>query len=169
MNNKFVTYFLIAAFISVWLIIGFTVYKFIKKDEQSINHSNYSYKSNNQLDSFSLMLDYADPFTGKLYEINKEEDIIDNKPTTSSNKPIVADLKNNSKQELKPKPIQSTIQYLGAIDITTGKRRIAIVKINNVEQLIQEGELIEGVKLLNITNDFIMISRNGTKAEKIMK
>lgn len=169
MNNKFVTYFLIAAFIGVWLIIGFTVYKFIYKDEQSINHSTYYYKSNNQLDSFSLILDYADPFTSNLYEINKKEDIIENKPTANIKKPIVTELKYNSKEKLKPKAIQATIQYLGAIDITTGKRRIAIVKINNDEKLIQEGELIEGIKLLSITNDFIMISRNGTKAEKIMK
>ena len=169
MNKKITTYILLGAFIAIWIIVGFSIYKYLHKKESINNFSNSNFKENNAIDTFSLLLNYSDPFTGKInFAANEIKEKAIQLPTKIS-PPKEQIVKPKDIVQSKPIVQASNVQFEGIIDNTTAKKKIALVKINKVEYLLKEGETQEDIKIISISNDFIMISRNGAKSEKILK
>ena len=78
MKNKAVTYFLIAAVVCVW---GWVIFKLINTGDSNNTTTIFSdtngkaETSNAQLDTFSLIADYRDPFVIKYINVNTAADI----------------------------------------------------------------------------------------------
>lgn len=97
-------------------------------------------------DTFTLLLNYRDPFTGEIaMEPVKEE------TESTINIP-----------QLKPEPPKlSHIIYTGYIINPGSKRAVSIITINGKEQMMAEGETIGDVKLLRNRKDSVQVHYKG--------
>jgi len=96
-------------------------------------------------DTFKLVLNYPDPFTGQL---PKRLDTTV-RPKTEVRKIVHAMDRQDPFEGLK---------YLGFVADGSGKRRLAILSYKGEEKMLKEGDLLHGIKLLKVENSAIKIT-----------
>jgi len=103
-------------------------------------------------DTFRLILDYPDPFSGAPVKL----------PDTSSQKKAAL---RPDHQLLQPVPIpQNPVQllkYLGFVSDGKGSQRVAIVSFQGTERLLKEGDTLKRIKVINIKKNVLVLSYQG--------
>ncbi|HEY1872064.1 MAG TPA: hypothetical protein VGG71_13465 [Chitinophagaceae bacterium] len=146
MNNKKIKYFLIFAVSIVWGIIISRLFKSLSPAMPSKMKMIPNKISGLQIpaDTFSLILDYPDPFV----------------PDTTEN--IISTSSSASKILIPPtKPDISFIRYTGLISGPKKKSKIAILNIHGKEYLMKEGDKVEDIHLIKIEKNEIKFKWNG--------
>lgn len=154
-KNKKLTYLLLCAVAAVWGVVVYRVFfnepieDDIRVSNTKVAHEPYDqYSARN--DTFKLVLDYRDPFTGK--EI---------KP------PVVVKASSSGQHLLKPfvqgpPPLNwSAVRYAGYIVNPETKHLVAIMSVDGIERMLSEGESLQGVKLLKNRKDSVLVSWMG--------
>jgi len=148
MKNKKLTYLLIPA---VFLIWGLIIYRIVVSHDPSPEIKFITEKSNqqeqeNKEKNENLILDYPDPFLKSLnnYSPNdrQQSKIID-----------TYQKKNGNKNKEHPE-----ITYWGMIENKEKKEMTINIRIEKKDYLMKIGHEIEGIELLNIKPDSILVS-----------
>ena len=102
-------------------------------------------------DTFKLLLNYTDPFTGALAKM-----------------PDTAGMKNPVKKisVLVPPPVQAPnpvlqMKYLGFVADGKGNRRVAIMSYQGAEMMMNESDTLKGVKIMVIKKDAVLVRYHG--------
>lgn len=99
-------------------------------------------------DTFSIIANYRDPFLGVATSLNTSNT---SNAKTASKKPKI---KTEVKTE-KPWPI---ITYNGMIKNNNSEKRIGIIKIDGKEYLVKEGDLLNGLMVIEINKQLIKVN-----------
>jgi len=161
MKNKKYTYILFPLVIIVW---GAIVYKgiayYLENDSSSgvDKIEELTTLKINQADTFSLLLNYADPF---LKESVSElpVPVYENSPTLSVKKStvIVKEKKDNT-------PITwPTILYCGIFKNKQNDKICSIIKINGTEHLMKVGDTYSDVSLIKLYKDSAIVQYKNIK------
>jgi len=154
MNSKLSRILLLVAAIIVW---GLIVYKVIvsfsdNKTSEAIIKNNSPAASTKQMpDTFSLLLNYADPFLSGGFEAKQE-----------TPRPAVQTI------STPPKPVDETakmspVKYYGLITNKKTQKLVAIVNIGGKQYLAKQGNIINEITILKMTNDSILITYGHAK------
>jgi hypothetical protein len=159
MKNKPLTYLLIVSVAAVWGIIFYRIFSAGNDEEeifrplvksQFVNESldDYSYK-----DTFTLVLNYRDPFLSTaIYYVEEKVAQVASKPIVFNAAPK------------RPAINWNIIKYTGFISNPSKKSVVAIMSINGKEYMMKEGELVAGVKILRNLKDSVKVSyQNSTR------
>jgi hypothetical protein len=157
MENKYVKYGLIIAVISVWALIVFRVIKGFGKSEVPPTENKHSpvngYKSLD--DTFSLVLNYPDPFLPTLDSVIEDTVVKAINPVGPNTNTVNVD----------PPPtkemVTGIVQYTGIISNPQKKSKIAIINIQGKEFLMKENESNEEIRLMKIEKTLIRILYKG--------
>ncbi|MEM7104362.1 MAG: hypothetical protein AAF502_14585 [Bacteroidota bacterium] len=154
MKAKTTQYILGLALIVIWGIIGQKVFAALKNDDQYsvIAQNDIPVTSITEQDSFTLFLNYDDPFR-----------LTTKKNSSKVQKPIG-----------KHKPVKRTIPkkapsvkvpnfaFKGMIKNHRTGKQAGLISVDGKYLQLDKGEILEGIKLLTITRDSALISWNGT-------
>lgn len=146
MKNKSRRYFLVVALVLIWGIIGHRIYKGMQPDEKIMvlnDTSSYLMPKNNVvLDTFSIHLNYKDPFLK-----NQRKKVVQKKSRTVKSKKTIV-------------PIQfPSIQYTGLIiPKSSGETPVYLISIKGKAYLFKIGQSNEAVTLLRGNDKEIEIS-----------
>ena len=103
-----------------------------------------------QVDTFSIVADYRDPFLGKKATSNRVASTYVNRI--------------NKTNRISPQPPKSTnkpwpiIKYKGMIKNNNSEKRVGIVNINGKERLVKEGDILNDLKVVSIAKKSIIVS-----------
>src|ERR1035438_2882505 len=157
MENRYLKYFLIIGVIAVWAAIIFRIFKGFAKPNapqtQDISSPKKDYKM--VADTFSLSLNYPDPFIPEPDSLNTD---------SASKKPITISQNGNTglnQQILTKEMVSGIIQYIGIISNPKKKSKIAIINIQGKEFLMKEKDKNEGVLIKKIEKNKIRITYKG--------
>jgi hypothetical protein len=103
-------------------------------------------------DTTKLVVNYRDPFTGKLE--NTEENNISSKVKTFTTPKV--------QMEITPE-VQTEIQYRGVVSDVANKKKVFMVIIDNQTFLMKKGDRENEVELINGNTESITIKNNGKK------
>lgn len=157
-KNKKLTYFLICAVAGVWGIILYRVFFNDPTEDYTVRNAapaslqepydQYVLKE----DTFSLTLNYRDPFLGgapPIVEVKSDGALIEQ---VSFVPPA-------------PEPMVDwgLIKYSGYIFNPVTNKTVCIITINGIERMLSEGESFEGARLLKNKKDSVLVSWNGQK------
>lgn len=166
MKNKGVTYVLAIFVVIIW---GTIIYRiFYQKDDvvtlESVNVSELSAKSQDQVSDYQLRLDYSDPF--HVYASKKTKSVV-----TSQEKNRTYPQKGNSKPHSTFSNVQNPIvawpqiKYGGLI--ISSNNRTAIININGKSGFFTEGQSFGEVTITSITAESITVTyKNQSKTIK---
>jgi len=104
-------------------------------------------------DTFSLMLGYKDPF---LNGVRKDPPVIFQPislPPKSA--PVV---KSNTSPESAVAPEWPQVEYMGLIENKVQRTKVAMVSIGGVHHLLQEGQVVKRVRVLEVMKDSMKVS-----------
>lgn len=159
MKNKKMTVVLIVSVVAVWGIIIYRIFQ-VSGGESSLGipmvAKESSYESLGEYrmkDTFSLSLNYRDPFSGKQMKITSVSS-----PLPEAEKPTMSTA-NFSPPE--PEVNWSGIRYTGYIVNSEIKRGIALLNIHGKEFMLAEGQEAAGVKIIKNNRDSVMVSYSG--------
>lgn len=168
MNSSIVKYLLIAGVIVVW---GMIVVRIISSlsDKAQVNKAEVSFAPVASLhsleDAFVLYADYPDPFL-----VQDDTAYIEN-----SQQPVISVLDGNGssevsapKEEVAPAD-PDIIRFAGAIINPSTRSKMAIIRLNGKEILIREGGKSDGVRVLKIYNDHVIIKFKSRKIELLIE
>jgi hypothetical protein len=156
MKSKPLTYLLIVSVAAVWGIIFYRIFSASGEEGLPFKPLVQSRLTDESLedytlkDTFTLLLNYRDPFLSKSSEPAA--------PALSSNTPAVV---NSTFAELKPQkpPVNwEGVKYTGFISNAAGKRLVALMTIQGKEYMLAEGQSASGVKLLKNMKDSVKVS-----------
>lgn len=157
MEKNTTKYFLGAAVFAIWGLLLYRVYNKMRpqNDWRPIPQEVAFSQSQNELDSFTLSLDYKNPFNVGKVRTAPRVMLADNAASkTVSNKL-------SKKKKEKPKPIPfPKVNYKGNISLKNG-RTVALVKIENQMMNMEKGEEFEKVLLRKIYSDSIQVRFEG--------
>lgn len=148
MQSKGMTYLLIGAFVLIWVMAGFRVYKAVHQDEEGYGPAtvNSGKLDDGKADSFSLLLNYQDPF-----EISREQ------PTSQGSGQTKTTAAAPIRKEAIKLPVvayrPSGIALKGVITNNTARRKVALISIQGKEVSLKEKETVGSLTLLKVFND----------------
>lgn len=144
-NNK--TYLLLAVVIGIWGVIAFKLLSGSNSESDRMTEvaSNEVFvpKQLKQRDTFSLAVNYRDPFLGTIHAPKKVK-------------------KRTIKKTVKKAVPQKAISYTGFITDKSSKQKIFFVTIEGQQHLMGINETVQEVKLVRGTKDKIKVRCNGT-------
>ncbi|WP_285060252.1 hypothetical protein [Pedobacter ginsengisoli] len=102
-------------------------------------------------DTFKLLLNYPDPFTGALAKMPDTAGIknLVGKTTVPGAAPVQA-----------PDPVLQ-MKYLGFVADGRGNRRVAIMSYQGAEMMMHESDTLKGVKIMVIKKDGVLVRYHG--------
>ncbi|MCD4665382.1 MAG: hypothetical protein K8R68_08925 [Bacteroidales bacterium] len=149
MKSKKSLYILLPAVFLLWGFIVFKIFYHLGDANDNPVYYNSVQKiaeEDNVPDTFSLVLDYKDPFLSKVFDVSKK-----------SNKKV------KQVKRVTNKIIWPEIEYLGRmINPRTNKSRISIT-INGKEKIFSPGEIKDEVLLVKSFDDSIYVKYLGEK------
>ena len=155
LKNKKVTYILLPLALLIW---GMIIYKIFVSGNAEENYASLPQVGNVKeapqikLDTFSLQLNYQDPFlknAGRVAAYNQNDNQSVKKP-----EPV----KPASKPEEKPL-VFPTLRYEGIVKHISKGKALIILNINGKSRFIQTGETVDDIKLVQVhNNDSIIVS-----------
>lgn len=103
-------------------------------------------------DTFKLLLNYPDPFTGALAKM----------PDTAGMRSRVKKIAAVGMLPVQPmlNPV-SQMKYLGFVADGKGNRRVAIMSYQGAERMMKESDTLKGVKIMVIKKDAVMVQYHG--------
>lgn len=160
MKSKPVIYLLGFMVLCIWGIIVYRIYVSVHGDATDGLPISRTEKLKKEKvpklypDTFKLLLDYPDPFTGAAA---RKPAAIRPLARVSGVVPL-----------LKPaipalNPVQQ-LKYLGYVANGKGDRLVAIVSYQGKEKMMKEGDTLKQMKVLKIKKDAVMVSYQGKKA-----
>lgn len=146
-SNKAVTYLLIAAVVAIWGIAIYRVYKVSGPNNTENSLSGNFAKpetSNAQLDTFSLIASYRDPFVIKYTSVNIAADL---------------NLEEEKAKKVVVKPIVTwpEIKYGGTVKNKVSEKKVALVNINEQNHLLAVGDTAQEIRVMAIYADSLML------------
>jgi hypothetical protein len=144
-NNKLLTYVLIGAVVAVW---GWVIFKIINGGGSGnsgnviIENNSKIETSNAELDTFSLIAEYRDPFVIKYVSVNLAEDL---------------NLEEAKPEKIKPIINWPTIKYVGTVKNKVSDKKIALVNINDRNILLGVGDTAQEVYITAIYSDSLLV------------
>jgi hypothetical protein len=150
MKSKKAVYFLGVLVLGVWGMILQKIFLTMQNkdgDKVAVNTKVVGKRSvpYQYPDTFKLLLNYPDPFTGQL---PKRQD------TTVKPK---AEIRNEVQTMAPVDPFES-VKYVGFVADGSGRRRLAILSYKGEEKLLKEGDMLQGIKVLKVENSAVRIS-----------
>ncbi|MGZ4055071.1 MAG: hypothetical protein ACXVPU_06520 [Bacteroidia bacterium] len=160
MKNKKLLYILIPGTILVWGMIFFRVLSTVKTNNdalpQKLSETSESAKMAN--DTFSLLLNYKDPFRLAEKKTAISENNSKQKNQNTIQKKVIA-------------PVVSTwpkIIFGGVIKNQKSNKELALVQINGQSNIMKAGEISNDVELLKVFKDSIEV-KYGKEKKNIKK
>lgn len=154
MKNKRTTYILIISVVAVWGIIFYRIFTATQAAEPvsfNLPASKASYESlydYQMKDTFTLALNYRDPFLGGEPQSEIPVTTVPREPAGFVMNAIAA-----------PPPVNwEIIRYTGYIMNPNIRRAVAIMNINGKEYMLSEGQKADGVTLIKSYRDSVKIS-----------
>jgi len=154
MKSKNMVYFLGFIVLGVWGMVLHKIFLAVQdKDEVELvvntrmaNKLSVPYQ---YPDTFKLLLNYPDPFTGQIQKVADTAIKLTKQPRKEIIVPVV----------LNP---FAEVKYLGFVSNGSGQRRVAILSYKGEEKLLKEGEMLHNIKVLKIENNTVKVSNKGT-------
>lgn len=150
-NNKKWIYVLAPACLIVWGLISYRIYDTIHADEPSESGSEIQPLISTTIeinsDTFSIKANYRDPFLDKAYVVQTKKKI-----TTKAQE------KHPPKEVIWP-----MIEFNGTFKSKEVSEVVAIIRINGREEFVRKGDEINGVELIAITEDKLVVEFQGEK------
>lgn len=140
---------LLITVVIIWGLVGFRLYNQFKPKQR---HADFTPRNINEIarDSFSLQLNYNDPFLrikSSKKVVNANQSIV----TTKVNKP-------NTKEQVK-KPKWPEIKYYGYAKKVENTVYLAI-SIDGENRIVSSKEFIENLQIISFSEDSIMVKRD---------
>jgi len=159
-NKKALLYLLGFLVICIWGIIIMRVYAAVGTDKEplpALNGMGDTIKIHlpvMQPDTFSLQLNYGDPF--KELESRVQESAVS----------LVSQVATGPVQAIRPMPaapilIPVNTRYLGYVWNAGNRKKVAIINQNGKELMLEEGGLIDELQLLSINSDSVKVKYKG--------
>lgn len=144
-KNKKHIYILIASVVGLWGIIFFRIYATIDNKKQAIVQVGpkkvaYFKMVNHMNDKVNLVTDYRDPFSIEQFTA-----------------PIETVVNVNKVMPIKPPINWPVIVYAGYLNNISNQQKMVIVRMNDKEFMLAEGQNLNGIKLLKHAGDSIQI------------
>lgn len=153
LKSKKAIYVLLPLVLIVWGLILYKVFTGLSDGPDLPVYSNQvpseSVERATEPDTFSIHANYRDPFLGKLL----------------SKKPVVKKSK-KPKKVLKKPPVVirwPSITYGGMVRNQQSQKMVAMVKISGKDNLMKEGEELDGIQLVKVYRDSIQLGFQGEK------
>lgn len=174
MKNKYAQYFLVPLLVVVWGTVFYKIYIAISGESYELPNTPSFFASTKDVvdtETYTLLLDYKDPFLGKKVGVastkqrNSSTPTYRNQPSASANIPSTNNKKNANKASKDETPIivetpLPEIVYLGWLLQETDT--VALLKINT--QYIpnaRKGDIRQKVRIDEIFRDSIQLSAGG--------
>lgn len=163
-KNSKVTYLLAILVIGIWSVIVIRVFSFDDNMEVSlpkIQPIQSSHRKNKEKEVYCLQENYIDPFLGRK---NSKKSAINNISRSRINQSKISETrleylkKKEAKRKTAPKENTPKIVYRGLYTNTSRGKKIALVDINEHRYVLNEGKIVQGVKVLFISKDSIQVS-----------
>jgi hypothetical protein len=150
-KKKIALYVMLPLVIAVWGYIFFRVFDQIFSDPIFASKQNSKVVDLDKIepDTFSIVANYRDPFLG-----SQSNSFNPNK--TSTNQQHLKGNNSNSHSTINQKK-WPVIEYKGMIKNNNSNQRVAIVIINNNEQIIKQGDVVQDISILKITKEEIKV------------
>lgn len=145
---------LIPVVVIVWGMIAYRVLNYISgnSDPETATEKNTNTFIIPRADSFSLILDYPDPFIGSAY----------NNVRFTKNTKNITEKKNISEQKISTKPVWPKLKYNGMIKNNVKGSICAFLNLNGEDMLIATGDTVSGIKVRAIYKDSLVLIRQNT-------
>jgi len=156
MKNKRLIYILAPLVLLIWGLIFYKIFTHFGDDQnKTMVNPDQTNTNKKQLprDTFTIIANYRDPFLGRNNQpaLHSSQDHILNNQTGLSRKPTPA-------PEIIPE-----IKYCGIIANPKNKRKVGLLRMNNKELLVKEGDSYNELKIIRLFNDSVKIMYNKTK------
>lgn len=146
-SNKAVTYLLIAAVVAIWggsIYQGYKYWGPANTDNSVVDNIVKTETSNAQLDTFSLIANYRDPFVIKYVSVNIAAD-------------INLEEENAKKVVVKPIVTWPAIKYGGTVKNKVSEKKVALVNVNEKNYLLAIGDTAQEIRVMAIYTDSLML------------
>lgn len=101
-------------------------------------------------DTFPLLLDYPDPFTGAVVK----------EPDTAKRVPVKKSMVTVPPLQVPVNPV-TQMKYLGFVSDGKGDNRVAIVGYQGSEKMLKEGDTLQKVKVMAIQKNTLVLQYKG--------
>ncbi len=152
MNNKLLKYLLLTGVVLVWGIIIYKITKNINEDSSTNQSTIPNKKTPEQVtknDEFILIANYRDPFfENNITEANTQQQAIitekqiDKIPFIQKQKPI----------------LNTNIKFYGMIQNKTTKKKVAVISVNGVDDMVQEKQKLGDILIKKINQHEIIVT-----------
>lgn len=157
MKNKKLLYILIPIVLLVWGVIIYRIFNVVNgSGSNEVRKSSFVENTVNEnlIDTFSIHPNYRDPFISK----RAKKTTFENKITSTVTKPDLIKKVANVVVPLSNK--WPSIVYNGLIKNEKSNKQLALVQINGQSNILQLGNVAEGVELTKIFRDSIEVKFN---------
>lgn len=150
MKNKKLSWFLLPLVLGIWGAIGWQVYAAMKGDDaMAVNDiiTGPIAETHSVIhDTFTLLLDYRDPFLDK--SIKKAPPISTNRNNTApkNSEPVVAKVQ------------WPAISYSGLVRQPNSDRMVGFLSVNGKTYFVKSGDVIDPISVGKITRDSVEIA-----------
>lgn len=142
MKSKKSIYILLPLVLIIWGVLGYRLFSFFGNEEEPIENDltfqvqNIAYKAP---DSVKIVVDYRDPFSGKLSDGNNSNKL----KISNLRKPKTETILSN-KEENKP-----IIVYRGLVSDTKNKNKVFMFSVDNKTYLLEKGQTENDIKVIS--------------------
>jgi hypothetical protein len=144
MKNKKLLYILVPAVVIVWAAVAFSIFSHVHSSDTNFEEINLHVNSKtvkNDSSGYQLIANYRDPFNAGMRTAN-EEDISEQERL-------------NRLQKMNQPITWPQIEYQGMI--IHNKKWVVLLKINNSNLIMKEGDEQFNIKLLKMYNDSVLL------------
>lgn len=155
MKSKSIVYLLVFSVLGIWGVILFRIYLSVSDKDNTVLPSESTLPLRKAdvpklyPDTFKLLMNYQDPFTGT-HAIKKDTSNINSRKVPLTNMP--------SPPEINP---ALQMKYLGYVRDRREKNSVAIISYNGKEKMMKKGDTIGGVTLTAIQKQGVMMRFKG--------
>jgi hypothetical protein len=152
-KSKKSVYILIPIVVIVWGLIAYKIIVGMNAGDDNLTFTadtNNHFINNMEADTFSLILAYRDPFLGKNLYQQQESNVWNNEDNNQKKK----------QTELIKQPVTISwpgVAYLGLILNKKTGIYVSLIKIDNKEHLLLEGQEAKGIKVLKANKDSVIV------------
>jgi Tfp pilus assembly protein PilP len=142
MKNKKITFILVAVVLVVWGIVLVRVFASLSSSPPSaiVEYKPIKKMSTIEIDTFKLLLNYPDPFSGQLARENKH--------SQKEKTVLKARLRSMT-------PLDSIMKYIGVIK--NEKQTVVLLQINKRQCRVKEGDWIDNICILKSRPDSLQV------------
>ncbi len=143
-------YIAISLNLIIWGYVGYVVCDYLRTDDDIIPTElpvNFSKKKKSDSTTYSLALNYPDPF---LKEEPRPRNNNTSKSANNTSKPIQVTVPQKTITEV-PKSLD--IKYMGLVENKTSGAATGLVSINGKSFLVKKGEKVEGILIKTLSSE----------------